>query len=461
VEIALERERKLEAREGFELPDLGGEPLEPRVFTSVYYDTADHSLTNAGITLRRRTERGKSVWQLKLPADDGRLELEEPGGPASPPEELSRLLHAHLRHGGVAPVATLRTRRSGSLVARGRTTAEVTVDEVAVVDALRVSDGFVEVEIELRSGDPRRLDDIADKVVEAGASPADGRPKVFRALGVAAAPSASPDDPFKRLVELLREQLREVMAHDPGTRLGTDPESLHDMRVAVRRTRALLRAGRTLVDGDTKAFADELKWLGGVLGSVRDLDVLLERLRAQVAAIGQPDAAAARPLLRTLERRRTAARRALVRALESRRYLTLLDRFGDELAALRPSAEGGDLDALAQKQLKKVLKTVSALGDDPPDEELHAVRKRGKRARYAFELAGNDRVVRRAKQLQDVLGEHQDAVVAEETLRTLAAEASPAQALAAGRLIDAERERRATARRTWRKAWRKLKRAAG
>jgi len=82
VEIALERERKLEAREGFELPDLGGEPLEPRVFTSVYYDTADHSLTNAGITLRRRTERGKSVWQLKLPADDGRLELEEPGGPA-------------------------------------------------------------------------------------------------------------------------------------------------------------------------------------------------------------------------------------------------------------------------------------------------------------------------------------------------------------------------------------------
>jgi CHAD domain-containing protein len=197
-----------------------------------------------------------------------------------------------------------------------------------------------------------------------------------------------------------------------------------------------------------------------VLGSVRDLDVLLERLRAQVAAIGQPDAAAARPLLRTLERRRTGARRALVRALESRRYLTLLDRFEDELAALRPSAEGGDLDALAQKQLKKVLKAVSALGDDPPDEELHALRKRGKRARYAFELAGNDRIVRRAKKLQDVLGEHQDAVVAEDTLRTLAAEASPAQALAAGRLIDAERERRATARRTWRKVWRKLKRAA-
>ena len=88
VEIATEYELKLEAPEGFELPDLGGSPLEPRVFTSVYYDTADGSLANAGITLRRRTERGRSVWQLKLPTADARLELERPGGPVEPPGEL-------------------------------------------------------------------------------------------------------------------------------------------------------------------------------------------------------------------------------------------------------------------------------------------------------------------------------------------------------------------------------------
>ena len=76
MEATAEYERKLEAPEGFELPDLGGEPLEPRVFTSVYHDTPERSLAHAGLTLRRRTERGRSVWQLKLPAGDARLELE-------------------------------------------------------------------------------------------------------------------------------------------------------------------------------------------------------------------------------------------------------------------------------------------------------------------------------------------------------------------------------------------------
>lgn len=78
MDATLEHERKLQAPDGFELPALGGSPLEPRVFTSVYYDVPNRSLTNAGITLRRRTERGKSVWQLKLPQADARLELEQP-----------------------------------------------------------------------------------------------------------------------------------------------------------------------------------------------------------------------------------------------------------------------------------------------------------------------------------------------------------------------------------------------
>ena len=90
METTVEYERKLEAPEGFELPDLGGEPLEPRVFTSVYYDTADRSLTQAGITLRRRTERGRGLWQLKLPSDEARLELE--GGATSEARERPSLL---------------------------------------------------------------------------------------------------------------------------------------------------------------------------------------------------------------------------------------------------------------------------------------------------------------------------------------------------------------------------------
>ena len=73
---SLEREVKLEAPEGIRLDELGGEPIEPRRLTSVYYDTPDRRLLNAGLTLRRRSERGRAVWQLKLPRATGRMELQ-------------------------------------------------------------------------------------------------------------------------------------------------------------------------------------------------------------------------------------------------------------------------------------------------------------------------------------------------------------------------------------------------
>ena len=328
------------------------------------------------------------------------------------------------------------------------------------MDALRVTGEFVEIEIELRSGDPKGLDEIAGEVAGAGAQPSSGAPKLFRVLGIASPRERRPRDPFAALCALLRRQLREILAHDPGTRLGTDPESLHDMRVAVRRTRALLRAGTALIATDTEPLALELRWLGEVLGSVRDLDVLLARLHAEAAALDAPDRTAGLRLLRSLERERTRTRRTLLKALDSLRYLALLDAFEATLAGLEPAEAGPTLDALAARQLKKLRRAVRALGDDPADTELHELRKLGKRTRYAFELAGNGPAVRRARELQDVLGDHQDAVVAEARLRSLAAAAAPAQALAAGRLVEGERRRRTEARARWRKAWKRLERAA-
>jgi CHAD domain-containing protein len=461
VEITAEHERKLDAPDGFELPDLGGSPLESRVFTSVYYDVPDHSLARAGITLRRRTERGRSVWQLKLPQPgDLRLELEQLGGPGEAPAELRALLGAHLRNGSLEPIAELRTRRRGELVARNDTTAEVTLDEVAVMDALRVAHEFVEVEIELRSGDPTQLKKIADEVRRAGAKPSSGTPKVFRALGLLHENGPAPTEPFEALRALLRTQLGAILRHDPGTRLGTDPESLHDMRVGVRRARALLRAGRSLIGNDTQMLRAELKWLGGVLGAVRDLDVLIDRLRAETAELDDVDRQAAGQALRTLERRRKRERKTMLDTLDGDRYLRLLDRFETEIEALEPTRATASLGSLARRELKKLRRDVEALPEDPPDEQLHALRKRGKRARYAAELAGKKRIVTAAKGLQDVLGDHQDAVVAEQRLRELALDAPPATALAAGRLVERERGRKHAARASWPRAWRKLRRAA-
>jgi CHAD domain-containing protein len=458
VETTVEYERKLEAPPGFELPDFGGEPLETRVFTSIYHDTADHSLARAGITLRRRTERGKSVWQLKLPVNGARIEIEEAGGPGGPPDGLRALLRAHERRGQLAPVAELRTRRHGALVTRGSATAEVTVDEVTVMDAQRVANEFVELEVELREGEPQGLGRIAKDLEKAGAHARDLTPKLFRILIVE--PRKKPKTPFETLRARLREQLDAILANDPGTRLGRDPENLHDMRVAVRRARALLRAGAPLLKTDTQPLAAELQWLGSMLGDVRDLDVLLERLRAEAAELDPADRAAAGRLLRSLDRQRSRVRRTLLKALDGNRYAVLLDRFETTLTELEPAKSKLMLDALADRQLKKLGRAVGALDQQPADTELHALRKRGKRVRYAYELSGAGKVVRRAKALQDVLGEHQDSVVAEERLRALSHDAPPDQALAAGLLVERERARRAEARASWHAAWRRLERAA-
>ena len=145
--------------------------------------------------------------------------------------------------------------------------------------------------------------------------------------------------------------------------------------------------------------------------------------------------------------------------LDSDDYLRLLDDLERTARELAPSGDGSTLSDLVDRQARKLRKSAKSLPQDPADDELHALRKAGKRTRYAAELAGDSKLVRRAKELQDVLGEHQDAVVAGERLRALAAAGDAALAFAAGRIAEREEARRREARKRWPKAWRRLRKA--
>ena len=128
----------------------------------------------------------------------------------------------------------------------------------------------------------------------------------------------------------------------------------------------------------------ELKWLGGALGTVRDLDVLVEHLTAEVESLGG-DQVPRRKLLRTLERSRRTARRKLVALLDSDRYFALLDTLEQPVATIADTPTLEEIHAAEHKRLRKAVKT---LDDASADQELHAVRIHVKRARYAAELAG-------------------------------------------------------------------------
>lgn len=275
------------------------------------------------------------------------------------------------------------------------------------------------------------------------------------------------------------QQLRALLSHQDGARAGTEPEELHQFRVAIRRLRSVLQTVPSLTgevrlasdarqperspfDGDTAAdLRDELRWLGDVTSPIRDLDVLLMRLREETAGFDEDELAAAEQLMSALVRERGTHRIALGRALSSARYQRLLAG----LAALANGDGDGEQAPMTGTKLVRSLRkpyqalreAIDELGDDPDDDQVHALRIKGKRLRYAAETAlpaakKSDakqlgKLIKAAKRLQDVLGEHQDAVVAAQRVRELgAAQEKPLPALVAGRLVEREMVRRAQAR---------------
>lgn len=463
-----ERAIKLTVPRDFRLPDLPGAPLPPRTFTSTYYDTPDLRLAHAGLTLRRRVERRKSLWQLKLERSGSRLEVECRGGPSGPPFELRDLLFAHVRDLPLLPIATLRTRRTGVRV-RGidGPIADVTVDRVAIVQGRRVVGRFAEAEIEQAGHDHQSLERLAAALRGAGAGDHDQRPKVFRVLALEPhrVPPPEADAPAAdHLRASLERQVDSLLTHDPGTRLGSDPEDLHQMRVATRRLRAYLRAARPMLEREwAEALREELGWLGRALGPARDIDVMKEHLHAQATAVSQRDRRALGRILAGLDAQGVKAHAKALDALRSDRYLKLVERLRAAALAPRITDPTASLPRFAAREFKRLRKAMREYHPDMSDQALHRLRIHGKRARYAAELAEAavgkpaGRFIKATKALQDCLGDHQDAVAAEDRLRRLVTESrGPRTALTAGMLIERLHRQRRKVRRQLVKTWKRL-----
>jgi CHAD domain-containing protein len=453
---------------------------------ATYYDTDDLRLARCGTTLRFRAGEDQSEgWSVKLPiATKGQLldreELYFEGTPREIPPPAAGLVAAYARSASLRAVATLRTKRQRwSLVAPdGRELAVLTDDQVSVVEGRRVVSRFRELEVESANAKKAELKAIAFALRSTGAVASEPIPKVVRAMGPrATAPSdippsrqVSPGEPARLAVaEAASNALRRLVTNDSRARLG-DPEGVHQMRVAARRLRSDLRTFAPLVSPAwAGSLTEELRWAARALGDVRDLDVLRARIEADRSGIE----ADLDPLFEWISERTTAARSALDAALTSDRYRALLERMVDAAATPLVTSEAEQpcravLPSLVAITWRKLKKEVARLDRNPSDEDLHKVRIRAKRARYAAEavapfLDDGDAVARFASgaaRIQDILGLHQDAIVTIDAVTQVAEQRQDDGAfnLAAGRLIERQEQEVREQRLRWSKAWRKLER---
>ncbi|WJY38263.1 CYTH and CHAD domain-containing protein [Streptomyces sp. P9-2B-2] len=459
-----------------------------------------------------------------------RDELRAPLSATPPPELTalvrSRVLDGELV--AVVRLRTRRTVRVLKDAA-GTPLAEVAEDAVrawpaaGAVDAGTADSGrpgarWREIEVELvGDGGAGLLDEVGRALTAAGVRPASAASKLARALAEtgqsrdgAAPHTAGPDERLihgsgkaaaktkgkgagkrgkKRptagdvVLRYAREQVRVIIELDPAVRRDL-PDAVHRMRVATRRLRSAFRSYTKVLDrAATQPIGIELKWLAAELGVERDREVLTERLREGLGEL--PGTLRLGPVDARLriwsERRRAGARDRLLDVLDGPRYLALLKTLHAFLAepplrkaARRPAPEvaAGAVLKDYRRLARRTEAALAASAGRERDEALHGARKAAKRTRYAAEAARPalgrpaKKFAKRTKRVQQLLGDHQDSVVARGALRELATQAQRAGeggftfGLLYGReeALAADRERALPD--VWRKASRRKHRAA-
>lgn len=523
----VEIESKFDVAASIAAPDLtlGGElaaaPTRTFQLSATYYDTADLRLMRAKITLRRRTGGTDAGWHVKLPAVTTGAETQERveigfalTDSTEVPDEVRATVLGQVRDAPLHPIARIDNERHVTVLSRrGAPVAEFCDDHVTATtfraDAAPEPQPqqWREWEVEW-VGDPDAVDyallaELSAACLAAGASAAAGPSKLTRAVG----PLPPSDRPSGHVVGVLTKDIDQLLAHDPGARRAT-MVGIHQTRVATRNLRSSLGTyGEELSaaaaehdrDLDVAGLAGELKLLAAVLGKVRDVQVVRERLH-RLAELYSPDIVPAhvrRRIDTELDSAEARAGQRVGQALSSPRYLAVLEALDRllEVAALVDTSHGlsphhphhpaplgphadsttaGDAAsspvpaaqspaaarrlALAgvNRQFKKFSKVRSRTEEDLASLELtlaqreeltHVVRKRAKALRRSVQAIDRDEVpavapLRSAcSRLHTVLGEVQDSVTTRQWLRRIArrAEAEGESTFGFGVLFEHER----------------------
>jgi CHAD domain-containing protein len=355
-----------------------------------------------------------------------------------------------------------------------KTTAFVDVERVTVAGAGPV------LRVQLRpvrgyEREARRL----QKVLDSQADLTKGTdPFVMAARAVGREPTSNPRVPVLPtdpngpgravLAAVFEYLLGAVVALEDGVRRQLDPEFLHDFRITVRRTRSTVRLARPfLADDVVSLWEPEWSWLASATSAPRDLDVLVDDLDAHYDGVGAIDPELKEgmaDLIGRLTARRDGANAALVTTLAGERYGTLKRGWRVAVNEMRVHPEsdvpraGALSAAIAGKGARQVLEHARTINSDSPASDVHALRKRVKRARYVLELFSpllSERdfdwkaVGRDMSDLQDTLGIFQDADVQRHLVTRLVAKAEalpPETARAAEHMIEVFATRQAEAR---------------
>jgi CHAD domain-containing protein len=420
------------------VPNGGRLDQEVRKLDNTYFDTPGAGLRLFGITLRRRVGGSETGWQLKVPSGTAKTELQSGSRAKTLPAALGQGVEGLRAGESLDPVAKIVTTRTAYRVfnSDGELVLEVADDQVesGSPDGESTLQSWREVEIELGpAGKTKDLKRARKLLQAAGASLSTSRSKLDQAL----APS-SPDGKISTIepgtvgelvAAYLAAQCDVLAGNDVGIRAGTP--AVHKTRVAARRLRSTLRIFDEVVDAAPAEELDkELQWYANLLGQVRDRDILSARLTKQIAELppDQVRGPVEAEITKTLAAEREDAIHRLERGMRSRRYKKLMQLLRNWRSAPPFTDAAGEQDAAAVKYVEKAKqkadKRLRKADDDI--EQLHGARKAMKRARYAGELvapANSDMkaVAKEAEELQTLLGEHQDAVVAAKFLTTISA----------------------------------------